>query len=183
MRPPTETLRSTVRLGIVALLLGECDASVNSGYASGYNDPRGYDEATLKLVFSADSAQCLNRFIYDSKLAPSRPAVVSCDGPDARIRDDGFHANAPGCIRKCPRQQPNSCAWHRSDSRLLGVLEQVGRHGRLRVGDAFDLRLAVGRRQQAPNTAGHSVFRHRGVGEAAELLQGSLPVLDAQLAG
>ena len=30
---------------------------------------------------------------------PSHPEVVSCDSPAARIRNDGFHANAPGCQR------------------------------------------------------------------------------------
>lgn len=88
-------------LGVLALLLNACDTGSVSGYDQprGYNQPRGYDQATLKLVFSMDSGQCLNRFTYDSKLAPSHPAVVACDTPDARIRNDGFHANAPGCMR------------------------------------------------------------------------------------
>ena len=77
------------------LLLAACAAP----FASGYNKSRGYDNATLKLVFSLDSGTCLNRFTYSSKLAPSRPEVVPCDSPAARIRDDGFHANAPGCMR------------------------------------------------------------------------------------
>lgn len=82
-------------LGVVlTLLLSACDPPV-----SGYNEPRGYDGATLKLVFSMDWGQCLNRFTYDSKLAPSAPGVVPCDSPDARIPNDGFHANAPGCGR------------------------------------------------------------------------------------
>src|SRR5271168_2876029 len=51
------------------------------------------------------------------------------------------------------------------------------------VRDAFDLRLAVGHRQQSPNTAGHSIFRHRRIGQPAQLFQGSLPVFDAQLTG
>jgi hypothetical protein len=79
------------------LLLAACTALFAS--ASGYNGSRGYDNATLKLVFSLDSGTCLNRFTYGSKLAPSRPEVVPCDSPAARIRDDGFHANAPGCLR------------------------------------------------------------------------------------
>jgi hypothetical protein len=77
------------------MLLGGCDQT----YTLGYDDPRGYDEATLKLVFSMDAGQCLNRFTYDSKLAPSHPEIVSCDSPVARIRNDGFHANAAGCQR------------------------------------------------------------------------------------
>ncbi len=80
---------------LLALLLSACDALS----ATGYNEARGYDQATLKLVFSIGSGQCLNRFTYDSRLAPSKPAVVACDSPDARIRDDGYHANAPRCIR------------------------------------------------------------------------------------
>lgn len=80
---------------LLALLLGACDWMT----ASGYDEPRGYDDATLKLVFSMDSGTCLNRFTYDSKLAPSHPQVVSCNSPAARIRNDGFHANAPQCIR------------------------------------------------------------------------------------
>jgi hypothetical protein len=77
------------------LLLGACDTTS----ASGHNLPRGYDDATLKLVFSMQADQCINRFTYGSKLAPSHPQVVSCDSPAARIRNDGFSANAPGCIR------------------------------------------------------------------------------------
>jgi hypothetical protein len=45
------------------------------------------------------SGQCLNSFTYESKLTPSHPAIVSCDSPAARIRNDGFHPNAPGCQR------------------------------------------------------------------------------------
>lgn len=82
-------------LGVFTLLLSACHTTS----ASGYDEPRGYDQATLKLVFSMDSGQCLNRFTYDSKLAPSHPGIVACDSPDARIRNDGFHANAPGCMR------------------------------------------------------------------------------------
>ena len=66
---------------------------------SGYNEPRGYDDATLNLVFSMKSGQCVNRFTYNSKLAPHHPEVVSCDSPAARILNDGFGVNAPGCIR------------------------------------------------------------------------------------
>jgi hypothetical protein len=80
---------------LLALLLGACDWTS----ASGYDEPRGYDHATLKLVFSMDSGTCLNRFTYDSKLAPSHPQVVSCNSPAARVRNDGFHPNAPQCIR------------------------------------------------------------------------------------
>lgn len=82
-------------LGILTLLLSACQTAS----ASGYNEPRGYDRATLKLVFSMDLGMCLNRFTYDSKLAPSRPQVVACDSREARIRNDGFHANAPSCMR------------------------------------------------------------------------------------
>jgi hypothetical protein len=53
----------------------------------------------------------------------------------------------------------------------LGVLEQIRRDGRLGVGDALLLGLAVGHRQQAPNTACHSIFRHRRVRQSAQLLQ------------
>jgi len=82
------------------LLLTACDQNSALGYhASGYNEPRGYDGATLKLFFSLDGGKCVNRFTYDSKLAPSQPEVVSCDSPAARIRSDGFSANAPGCVR------------------------------------------------------------------------------------
>jgi hypothetical protein len=80
---------------LLVLLLAACDWIS----ASGYDEPRGYNDATLKLVFSTDSGTCLNRFTYDSKLAPSRPAVVSCNSAAARIRNDGFHANAPQCVR------------------------------------------------------------------------------------
>jgi hypothetical protein len=80
---------------LLVLALAACD----SASTSGYNEPRGYDSATLKILFSHDSVSCLNRFTYGSKLAPSRPEVVPCDSPAARIRNDGFHANAPGCIR------------------------------------------------------------------------------------
>jgi hypothetical protein len=80
---------------LLLLLLEACDTIS----ASGYNEPRGYDHATLKLVFSMQADQCINRFTYGSKLAPSHPQVVSCDSPAARIRNDGFSANAPGCIR------------------------------------------------------------------------------------
>src|SRR5271166_2444768 len=64
-----------------------------------------------------------------------------------------------------------------------GVFQQVRGHGGFGVRDAFDLRFAVGHRQQSPNAPGYSVFRHRWIGEPAQLLQGGLPVLDAQLAG
>nr|WP_313958267.1 hypothetical protein [Mycobacterium simulans] len=82
-------------LGVIVLLLGGCDASS----VWGYNKPRGYDASTLKLVFSMDTGQCLNRFTYNSKLAPSHPEVVPCDSPNAQLRNDGFHANASGCVR------------------------------------------------------------------------------------
>jgi hypothetical protein len=94
-RPRVEKLVLPVLLGILTLLLGGCDTIS----ASGYDKPRGYDQSTLKLVFSTNSVQCLNRFTYDSKLAPSHPRIVSCDSPDARIRNDGYHPNAPSCIR------------------------------------------------------------------------------------
>ncbi|WP_072528088.1 hypothetical protein [Mycobacterium tuberculosis] len=94
-RPPAEKLVFPVLLGILTLLLSACQTAS----ASGYNEPRGYDRATLKLVFSMDLGMCLNRFTYDSKLAPSRPQVVACDSREARIRNDGFHANAPSCMR------------------------------------------------------------------------------------
>jgi hypothetical protein len=77
------------------LALAACD----SASTTGYNEGRGYDNATLKILFSHDGVYCLNRFTYGSKLAPSRPEVVACDSPAAQIRNDGFHANAPGCIR------------------------------------------------------------------------------------
>jgi hypothetical protein len=80
---------------LLVLLLAACDRTDTSGY----DDTRGYDDATLKLVFSMASGQCLNRFTYDSKLAPSHPEIVSCDSPAARIRNDRFHANAAGCQR------------------------------------------------------------------------------------
>jgi hypothetical protein len=83
-------------LAMVSILLLAACTSLS---ASGYNESRGYDNATLKMVFSLDSGKCLNRFTYGSKLAPSRPEVVPCDSPAARVRDDGFHANAPGCLR------------------------------------------------------------------------------------
>ena len=54
-----------------------CDQNSALGYhASGYKEPRGYDGATLKLFFSLDGGTCVNRFTYDSKLAPS-PEVSS----------------------------------------------------------------------------------------------------------
>jgi hypothetical protein len=80
---------------LLGLLLGACDWIS----ASGYDEPRGYNDATLKVVFAMSSGTCLNRFTYGSKLAPSHPEVVSCESPAARIRNDGFHANAPQCIR------------------------------------------------------------------------------------
>jgi hypothetical protein len=80
---------------LLLLVVPACD-SVST---SGYNIARGYDKDTLKLIFSTESGKCLNRFTFDSKLAPDRPAVVPCDGPDARIRNDGSHANSPGCVR------------------------------------------------------------------------------------
>jgi hypothetical protein len=80
---------------LLVLPLGACDSSS----VLGYDDPRGYDDATMKLVFSMAPGQCLNRFTYDSKLAPSRPGIVSCESPAARIRNDGSHANTAGCQR------------------------------------------------------------------------------------
>lgn len=80
---------------MLLLLLSACDSLSTSGY----NSARGYDGDTLKLVYSMKSGECLNRFTYDSKLTPSHPEVVPCNGPDARMRNDGFHANASGCIR------------------------------------------------------------------------------------
>lgn len=91
-------MQALSRVGVpatAALLLSAC----HSISASGYDQPRGYDPATLQLVFSMQSGQCLNRFTYDSKLAPAHPEIVGCDSPDARIRNDGFHANTPGCMR------------------------------------------------------------------------------------
>lgn len=87
--------RHFTTVSVLVILLGACGWTS----ASGYDEPRGYDGATLKLVFSMDSGTCLNRFTYDSKLAPSQPEVVSCNSPAAHIRSDGFHANAPQCIR------------------------------------------------------------------------------------
>ena len=94
-RPCAEKRAIPLILGVITLLLSACDVIS----ASGYNDPRGYDTATLKLVFSMGSGQCLNRFTYSSKLASAPPRVVSCGSRDARIRNDGYHANAPGCMR------------------------------------------------------------------------------------
>ncbi|CKP00152.1 membrane protein [Mycobacterium tuberculosis] len=80
-------------LGILTLLLSACQTAS----ASGYNEPRGYDRATLKLVFSMDLGMCLNRFTYDSKLAPSRPQVVACDSREARIRTDSIPTLRVAC--------------------------------------------------------------------------------------
>ena len=64
----------------------------------------------------------------------------------------------------------------------LGVVEKIRSDGRLGVGNALLFRLAVGHRQQPPNPARHSIFRHRRIGEPTELLQRRLPMFDAQLA-
>ncbi len=99
------TPRSNSRLPTTLNARDQPPAEVSDQRVSGltgavhYNEPRGYDRATLKLVFSMDLGMCLNRFTYDSKLAPSRPQVVACDSREARIRNDGFHANAPSCMR------------------------------------------------------------------------------------
>jgi hypothetical protein len=100
------------------LLFGVCDWTS----VSGYNEPRGYDDATLKLVFSMDADHCINRFTYDSKLAPSHPEVVSCDSPAARIRSDGFSANAPECIR-------SDYEWVTRDHRAYYCLKYLVRVG------------------------------------------------------
>lgn len=81
-----------------ALLLFMVTACDNTN-TTGYDSPRGYDDATLKLVSSAPAGSCLNRFTYGSALAPSHPEVVPCDSPAARIRDDGSHTDGPGCVR------------------------------------------------------------------------------------
>jgi hypothetical protein len=99
-RPKWRSLRAekaflAAVLAVVLALLGACDTTS----ASGYDQSRGYNSETLKLVFASESGSCINRFTYNSKLAPAHPEVVSCDSPQARIRDDGVHANAPGCIR------------------------------------------------------------------------------------
>jgi len=83
---------------MTALLLLAMTAC-GSTTTTGYNSARGYDEATLKLVFSSPAGSCLNRFTYDSALAPSHPEVVPCSSSAARIRDDGSHTDGPGCIR------------------------------------------------------------------------------------
>src|SRR5215212_11660385 len=63
-----------------------------------------------------------------------------------------------------------------------GVVEQIGGDGRLGVGNPVLLGLTVGHRQQPPNTARDSIFRHHRVGESAKLLERCLPMLDAKLA-
>jgi hypothetical protein len=94
-KPHAEKASFAAVLAVLLPLLGACETTS----ASGYNESRGYNDETLKLVFASDAGSCINSFTYNSELAPAHPAIVSCDSPQARIRDDGVHANAPGCLR------------------------------------------------------------------------------------
>jgi hypothetical protein len=97
--PPLSSALKGIATALTASLLLASTACGNTN-TTGYNSARGYDAATLKLVSSAPAGSCVNRFTYDSDLAPSRnPQVVPCDSPAARIRNDGSHTTGPGCIR------------------------------------------------------------------------------------
>ncbi len=60
-----------------------------------------------------------------------------------------------------------------------GVVEEFGGHRGLGIGYADIFRTPIRHREQTSNTACHSIFRHRWVGELAEFLQRCLAVLDA----